>query len=210
MKNQKAMNILAIGAHPDDIEYGCGGTLIKYKQNGHKVFILVMTCGGEGGDENIRKNEQIESSHIIGTEKVLFGGCRDTKIISNKKLIQKIEDVIADINPDFIFVNYGEDTHQDHRELARATMSATRYIKNVLFFEGPTTYNFHPNIFVNISSVIHKKMTCLEAHSSQIFKTKIEELTIIDMCNSLANFRGVQGRVKNAEGFMPLRLFINI
>ena len=42
------MNILAIGAHPDDIEFGCGGTLLKYSEKGHKVYILVMSKGGKG------------------------------------------------------------------------------------------------------------------------------------------------------------------
>jgi LmbE family N-acetylglucosaminyl deacetylase len=89
-------------------------------------------------------------------------------------------------------------------------MTATRYTRNVLFYEGPTTQNFTPTVFVNIDSVLEKKMAALKAHSSQVMKTNIEGLSIIDVARASAHFRGIQGRAKNAEGFMPLRLFINI
>lgn len=63
----------------------------------------------------------------------------DTEIVQNRELIIKIENVLNEVKPDFIFVNYIDDTHQGHRNLARSAMSATRYIKNVLFYEVPTT-----------------------------------------------------------------------
>ena len=110
----------------------------------------------------------------------------------------------------FIFVNYFEDTHQDHRYLAQATISATRYIKNVLFYEVPTTQNFTPNVFVEIGDVLEQKMSSLEAHTSQVLKTNIEDMSISEIARSCANFRGIQGRVKHAEGFVSLRLFVNI
>ncbi len=91
-----------------------------------------------------------------------------------------------------------------------STMTATRYTKNVLFYEGPTTQNFSPTVFVDIDSVLERKTEALLAHKSQVEKTNIEGLTLIDMIRSSAHFRGIQGRVKNAEGFIPLRLFINI
>ena len=91
-----------------------------------------------------------------------------------------------------------------------STMTATRYTKNVLFYEGPTTQNFSPTVFVDIDSVLERKTEALLAHKSQVEKTNIEGLTLIDMIRSSAHFRGIQGRVKNAEGFVPLRLFINI
>ena len=59
------MNILAIGPHPDDIEFGCGGTLMRYAQKGHDVFIMVLTDGSYGGDPEVRKKEQIESAGYI-------------------------------------------------------------------------------------------------------------------------------------------------
>jgi len=127
------VNILAIGAHPDDIEFGCGGALIKYTQKGHRLFLLVMTGGGMGGTSAVRIKEQQDSGEILAAEKIFWGGYEDTQLIVDTELIGKIEAVIAEVKPDFIFCNFPDDTHQDHRHLAQAIMSATRYIRNVLF-----------------------------------------------------------------------------
>ena len=203
-------NILAIGAHPDDIEFGCGGALIKYTRKGHRLFLLVMTGGGMGGKSTTRMKEQEDSKEILGAEKIYWGGYEDTHLITDIGLIGKIEGVIAEVKPDFIFCNYPDDTHQDHRHLSQAIMSATRYIRNVLFFEGPTTQNFGPQVFVDISDTLNQKIAALEAHRSQVMKTNIEDLSIVEVARSTANFRGIQGRVKYAEAFQALRLFINL
>jgi LmbE family N-acetylglucosaminyl deacetylase len=203
-------NILAIGAHPDDIEFGCGGALAKYARKGHRLFLLVMTGGGLGGSQSVRTEEQKVSGEILGAEKIFWGGYQDTHLIVDVELISKIEAVIAEVKPDFIFCNFPDDTHQDHRHLAQAIMSATRYIRNVLFFEGPTTQNFNPQVFVDISDTLDKKVEALQAHRSQVMKTNIEDLSIVEVARSSANFRGIQGRVKYAEAFHSLRLFINI
>ena len=206
----KKANILAIGAHPDDIEFGCGGALIKYAQRGHRIFLLVMTGGGLGAPTSTRMEEQMASKEIIGAEEIYWGGYEDTHLIVDIDLIGKIEKVITEVKPDFIFAGFPDDTHQDHRHLAQAIMSATRYIRNVLFYEGPTTQNFSPQVFVDIADTLEKKIGALKAHRSQVMKTNIEDLSISEIARSSANFRGIQGRVKYAEAFQALRLFINI
>lgn len=205
------MNILAIGPHPDDIEIGCAGTLIKYAQKGHDVFFLLMTKGGMGGDVEVRYKEQIKATDIIGAKDIFWGGFEDTELQNRtNEIIHVIEDYIKKIKPDFIFVNFFDDTHQDHRATNRSVLSAARYVKNVMFYEVPTTSNFIPNVFVDIGSELDIKIEALKAHSSQIMKTNIQGLSIIDIARSSAHFRGVQGRVPLAEGFISERLFINI
>ena len=206
---QKA-TILAIGAHPDDIEFGCGGTIIKYTERGHRLFLNIMTEGGLGAKTDIRLEEQEASKAILGAEDIFWGGYKDTHLVVNVELIGKIEKVIKKVKPDFIFCNFPDDTHQDHRHLSQAVMSATRYIRNVLFYEGPTTQNFKPHVFVDIADTLDKKIQALKAHNSQVMKTNIEDLSIVEVARSSANFRGIQGRVKFAEAFHSLRLFINI
>ena len=204
------MRLLALGAHPDDIEFGCAGALIKYAQKGENIYLVVLTKGDLGGDPEVRMREQIKSQRIIGAQKLYWGDYEDTKIPLDKKLIQWIENIIEEVKPDFIFVNYPEDTHQDHRRLASASISATRYTRNVLFYEVPTTNDFNPNVFVDIKPVFRRKINTLEAHRSQLLKTNIEDLSIVDIAEATAHFRGTQARVKYAEGFVSLRLFINI
>lgn len=204
------MRILAIGAHPDDIEAGCGGTLIKYAQNGHRVFLMVMTEGDQGGAAEVRRFEQEQAAKRLCAERIFWGGYQDTEVPMGRELIHAIEAVVKQVDPHFIFVHYHDDTHQDHRHIAMSTISATRYTKNVLFYEGPTAQNFSPTVFVDIDPVLDEKLAAIEAHVSQVKKTNIEGLSIVDVIRSSAHFRGIQGRVKNAEGFLPLRLFINI
>lgn len=205
------MNILAIGAHPDDIEFGCGGTLLKYIRNGHDVYLLVMTEGHKGGQARSRLLDQQRSARILKPKEVIWGSYRDTELSPKmNEMIQDIEVVLERIKPSFTFVHYTEDTHQDHRALAKATISATRYVRNVLFYEGPTSHNFSPTVFVDIKDILEEKIKLLMAHRSQVKKTNIEGLTIVNIACSTAVFRGIAGRVRYAEGFMPLRHFINI
>lgn len=206
------MNILALGPHPDDIEIGCGATLLKYACAGHKVFLYIATYGELGGDRMTRKQEQIESGEYIGVEKIFWGEFPDCQLPLSRHLITNVEDVINEVNPDYIFVNNNEDTHQDHRVLATATLSATRYIPNVLFYECPSTLNFSPNVYVDIEEYIEGKQVLLEKHASQIRRVHVEmpDISILDIATSSARFRGIQGRKKSAEAFRSVRLFINI
>ncbi len=206
------MNILAIGAHPDDIEYGCGGSLSKYSRLGHTVYLLVMTRGevGAKGKGSLRVKEQMRSAKILKAKEVFWGGYKDTRIPLGKELITRIEKTVKKVNPTFIFVNYMDDTHQDHRVVAQATNTATRYTKNVLFYEVPSTQNFNPTVFIDIQGVLELKFASLQSHASQVTATKIKDLTILDSTRSNAIFRGIQGRVKYAEAFVPSRLFIAV
>ena len=204
------MNILAIGAHPDDIEIGCGGTLIKYALEGHQVYLLIATQGELGGEGLVRTEELRRSAEIVGATDLFTFDYPDTQLPLDKELIARIEEVIKVVSPEVTFVHYFDDTHQDHRTLSQATTSATRYIKNVLFYEVPTTQNFAPTVFIDIDDALEEKVACLEAHTSQVTKTNIEGLTIVDIARAAAHFRGIQSRVKNAEGFVPLRLFLTM
>lgn len=204
------MKILAIGSHPDDIEFGCGGTLIKYGLKGHDIYLLVMSEGAMGGDPIDRRKEQEEAARLLGARELYWGGYQDTEISNDRELIAKIEVILQRIEPDLIFVHCGDDTHQDHRNLSTSVASASRYTRNVLLYEGPTTVNFTPSVFVDINAVFERKLQALKAHASQIGKTGVEELSILNLAQAAAHFRGVQGRVRNAEGFIPLRLFINV
>ena len=205
------MKILAIGSHPDDIEFGCGGALARYIATGHDVYLLVMTDGDKGGNLSVRRSEQQAAVNILHPRELFWGGYKDTELTPNmNQLVHDIEDVIKKIQPDLIFVHHENDAHQDHRALSKAAVSATRYVKNVLFYEGPTTQNFSPNVFVDIRESMDKKIDILLAHNSQVCKTNIEGLSIVDIARSTAIFRGIQGRVHFAEGFVSLRYFIRL
>jgi len=206
------VNILAIGAHPDDIEFGCGGTLLKFANRGHGIYLYIATRGELGGDPDVRMAEQENAARLISAKKIFWGGYEDTKVPATREVIEKIETIIDEVKPAFIFVHNSDDTHQDHRILSALTVSATRYIHNFLFYEVPTTQNFTPTVFVDITEVLDKKLELLKKHESQVDKINlnVRDLTITEIARSSALFRGIQGRVRYAEGFSSLRLFLEI
>jgi LmbE family N-acetylglucosaminyl deacetylase len=203
------VNILAIGAHPDDIEIGCGGTLMKYAQKGHKVFLHILTAGEIGGEPGRRKCEQERAAKLMKAKRVFWGTFKDTEVPRDRSVIAEIERVIRAVKPGIVLNNLA-DIHQDHRALAHAALSATRYIREVLFYEVPTTQNFEPDVFVDISRVMNKKLSLLKLHCSQVHRTRVQNLSILESARSCAIFRGYQGRVKYAEGFKALRILKEI
>jgi LmbE family N-acetylglucosaminyl deacetylase len=206
------VKVLALGAHPDDIEFGCGATLLRFARKGHEVYLYIATGGELGGDPLVRRREQEESAAFMGARGVFWGGYPDCRLPLMAELVSGIEKVIRAVEPDYIFVHNLEDTHQDHRFLASATTSATRYIPNFLFYEGPTTVNFSPNVYVDVDGVVEDKLELLRKHASQVSKVNVNmpDISILDIAASTASFRGIQGRLKSAEAFQSLRLFITI
>lgn len=206
------MRILALGAHPDDIEFGCGAALIRFARAGHDVCLYVATFGELGGDPAVRKREQEDAAALIGARRIFWGGYPDCHLPIMAELVTGVERVIREVNPDYIFVHNLEDTHQDHRFLASAATSATRYIPNFLFYEGPTSVNFSPNAYIDIDGVLNDKLELLKKHASQVSKVNVNmpEISIVEIASSTARFRGIQGRMKVAEAFKSLRLFIDI
>ena len=204
------MRIVAISPHPDDFEIGCCGTLLKYAQRGADITALIMSDGSLGGPAEIRHEEQEKSAEIAGIRQVLWAGFKDADLPGDREVIDAIEGVLREIRPTFLFVPFGQDTHQDHRKVSNAALSATRHSRNVLFYECPTSVNFHPTIFVDIGAEFEDKIATLEAHRSQVERTHIEGLPITEIARSMAHFRGTQSRVSHAEGFQAVRLFINL
>ena len=204
------MRILALGAHPDDIEYGCGGTFLKFARKGMDVYFMVLTKGEFGGDPETREKEQEEAMKLLGVKKIFWGGYIDTELPSERIIITKIDEVIEEIKPDEVYVNYIEDIHQDHRMLAECTLAATRYVKRVFFYEDYTSINFEPDIFVDIESVLKEKQKLIEVYSSQVDKAYPTKLDMVESVKAIANFRGFQGKVKYAEVFKAFRFLRDV
>ncbi len=210
MLQKKKQSILAIGSHPDDIEFGCGGTLRKFSNAGHSVYLLIMTYGERRGDPARRKTEQARSCKTLGVADVFWGGLADTRISFYDDVIGRIEKVIDQVRPSHVFVHFGKDTHQDHRHTNSCAVVATRSIPNVLFYEGPTSVDFNPNIYVDIRDEIKDKVRCLKCHSSQVMNTNIEHQSILEIAKATAHFRGTQCRLPQAEAFQSLRLLLKV
>lgn len=200
--------VLVIGPHPDDMEFGCAGTLYKFYKNKYQINLLVISKGEYGGDASVREKEQEKTAKFLKAN-LYWGGLKDTEISFGRKLIDIIESKISLIKPDIVMTNYYEDTHQDHVAVSKATITAARYISNLIFYECPTTLNFFPNIFSNIEKQLNIKFKMLKFHKSQVYKTRVKNLSIIESARSTAIFRGYQARVKYAEAFVAQRLSLD-
>jgi len=198
--------ILALAPHPDDLEIGCGGTLAEHTARGDEVHAFIATFGDVGGHGKTRKAEQEVASDILGIHKIHWGGFADTKLPQQSQpLMEHLEKILSEVKPDTVYVNYGKDTHQDHRILAQVACSVTRYIANVLFYETPSSIGFEPTLFMDIHDVLSLKIKALEAHHSQVDATHVP-LNILEIALATARFRGVQGKLSCAEGFIPVRM----
>jgi len=201
------VKVLAVGAHPDDIELGAGGTIARHVREGDEVHFLILTYGDKSGDKETRRREALESAKVLNVPFVTFAGIPDTMVTEGIETILKIEEVVKKIEPDRVYTHCIKDTHQDHRNAAYATFSATREVPEVLSFESPDIFpNFNPQYYVRTTDTIAQKIEALQKFHSQRNKKYLEAEAI----KGLAQFRGYQvgryrSKVEYAEAFEVIR-----
>jgi len=190
--------VLAVGAHPDDIELGCGGALLAHRARGDEITLLVMTTGEEGPqDARSRIREQEDATGLLGGT-LLWGGFRDGAVPMDRSAVNAVQDAIEASGADLVYGHAPSDTHQDHRATAAAVLAATRRASRVLLFESPTTVTFEPVIYVDIAGLVEAKLDLLRAHMSQVLKNGLVDL---DALEAQARYHGFRARVRNAEAF---------
>jgi LmbE family N-acetylglucosaminyl deacetylase len=194
--------VLAVGAHPDDVELGCGGTIALHKMRGDRVYLLVLTRGEASGNAEVREKECKRAAEILGVDKLFFGGLEDTKVHDDRETVDIIEDLIDGVNPCIVYGPTSKDTHQDHRNTGHATLSASRRCKIVLLYEGASTQrNFIPQVFVNIEKTLELKREATRVFGSQLNNHRGGYLSAVKGIEGLARYRGYQAGVGVAEAF---------
>jgi len=194
------VSVLAVGAHPDDIEAGCAGTLALLKSNGAKVYLLVLSRGEASGDPEVKESACKKSAELLGADDLFFGGLKDTKIHDGIETILVIEKIM-------VYTHTFKDTHQDHRNTAYATLSAARRCKRILMYETPNTLKeFFPQVFTDIEQTfeLKKKTLQLFGHESERFWLAAKAI------EGLAVFRGFQAGVRVAEAFEVGRFVLEV
>ena len=196
------MKVLAIGAHPDDIELGCGATLLGHRRRGDDVAMLVMTTGERGPqDARSRICEQEDAAALLGAH-LFWGGFQDGYVPEGGEVVAAIESVLAATGADVVYTHARNDSHQDHRATAAASVAACRRVRRVLHYESPSTLDFHPNVYVDAAGRVEAKMDLIRAHVSQVLKNGLVDL---EACEALARYRGFASRGRWAEAFEVAR-----
>jgi LmbE family N-acetylglucosaminyl deacetylase len=204
--NGAGLNVLAIGAHPDDIELGCGAALLAHRRAGHAVTMLVMTAGLGPAEKRVRPPEQEDAAALLRAA-LMWGGFEDGRVPPDGPAVRVIEDTIIQTGAEVVYTHAAGDSHQDHRAVAAATVAAARRTQRVLCYESPTSLGFSPTHFVDVDGLVEAKLGLIRAHLSQVMKNGLVDLEAVE---SQARFRGFQARVRHAEAFEATRFVWDI
>ncbi len=200
-------SILALGAHPDDLEFGCGATLAKLASFGIEIHALVMTKGGQGADGNYdRVRESDTALRMLGVSSVTQYDFPDTRLHQHlNELIGVIEQAVKAHDPVRVYTMFDGDRHQDHRAVYKASAVACRRVAQVMSYETPSSYpNFVPTLLEPIEEFLERKVDALKMHRSQSDRFYMQE----EKLRSAAHFRGVQVDLGPSEGFIPYKLVL--
>ncbi|PFA70053.1 bacillithiol biosynthesis deacetylase BshB1 [Bacillus sp. AFS015802] len=225
MDNQ--IDILAFGAHADDVEIGMGGTLAKYASEGKKIVICDMTEAelSSNGTVSLRKEEALRAADILGAVKRVTLDVPDRGIYITDENIQKVVNVIRMYKPKAIFAPYDKDRHPDHG-------NASRLVKEGYFSAGIRKFHsgspihkadhlyfymingFHkPQFVVDIEPYIHVKIDSLKAYGSQFTQgpggvsTPLTE-GYIEAVEARERMMGKEAGLRYAEGFFSYNTLI--
>lgn len=223
------MNIIAIGAHPDDIEINCAGTLARYAKRGDHV-IMCNLCTGNMGHfivrpqelAKIRLEESKRSAKLIGAEHICLGYGDAELYHQSRETRDRLTDILRAVKPDIIITHTPDDYMPDHVATAQLIFDASfaaslpHYSTSengegysdvcpIIYMDNLGGFKFEPTEYVNIGDTFKVKMEMLACHESQIKWMK--EHDGIDFCDTVGTFsrmRGLQSGVKYAEGFRQL------
>ena len=217
------MRVLAVGAHPDDIEILCAGTLAKYASQGHEI-VMCHACTGDKGHFHIpnqelaalrRKEAQLSASRI-GAESLCVG-IPDCEIFNDRPTLAKFIDMIRIARPDIIITHSPTDYMPDHVVTGqlvydasfhatlpnwKTTQPAHEVVPPVYFMDNVSGVDFQPGEYVDVTDFIEMKKAMMECHQSQVvWLNEHDKLDIIDFIATCAKYRGQQCGVPFAEAF---------
>lgn len=196
--------VLAVGAHPDDLEIAVGGTLQRLVDAGHEVHAIVMSDGACGGDAERRIMEARRGAAYMRLHQVVVHDFPDTALDScTNGMREVIEAAMQRLDPHLIFTHSAHDQHQDHAAVHVATLRAARQHQSILCYESPsTTRDFDPSFFVDIKDYLPAKVEAVLIHADQATKPYMTSERIA----ATATFRGGQARSHPSEAFEAVRL----
>jgi LmbE family N-acetylglucosaminyl deacetylase len=223
--------VLAIGAHPDDLEILCAGTMALYAAAGSKVILCNATSGNRGSatltmeeTARLRDQEAGASAGLIGAEYVCLGFDDGELEGASLDARRRFVDLIREWKPDVVFTHHPNDYHADHVAAGKLAFEATFFagvpllqtehpagvgILPVFYMDTLAGIGFEPEQYVDISSVFATKREMLSQHQSQVTWMKDHDgLNILDFMETMSKFRGIQAGVRYAEAFQPAHAWL--
>jgi len=216
MKNR----VLVIAVHPDDETLGAGATLLKHQAKGDEIHWLICTdieSSHSYAQQREKEIEKVEKLYNFNSTTKLNLKTMQVDEYSMSELVTKISEVITTIKPSIIYLPFHGDVHSDHRKIFEAAYSCTKsfrypFIKKIYMMEtlsetefAPTTpgNSFEPNVFVDISQYLERKLTIMQVFESEIAEHPFPRS--LQNIKALATLRGATAGCEYAESFMLLK-----
>jgi len=175
------MNILAIGAHFDDVELGCGGALSRHASQGDTVYVFVATLSGFSNQNNkeVRNNEIAlkegqNAMQILGVKELFCGNFNTLEVEFIEPLNINILKIVQDKKIDMIYSHWIGDIHHDHQAVAKASLHSCRHVPRFLMYRSNwyhSTLEFKGNFYINITDFWEMKEKAIRAHTSEVERT---------------------------------------
>jgi N-acetylglucosamine malate deacetylase 1 len=220
------VRVLAVGAHPDDLEILCGGTLARYVREGHAVVMCHASRGDRGSfvhtsDEiaSIRGREARRAAEICGAEHATLGLSDGEVNASDPGQRRLLVDLVRDARPDVIITHSPNDYMSDHNELSRLVFECSFHatlplyqtakphhsrVTPIYYMDTLMGLGFQPTEYVDVSDVIDTKAAMLEAHETQLAWLRDHDgVDVVEQMKTATRFRGLQCGAQYAEGFSP-------
>lgn len=216
--------VLFVAPHPDDETLGCGGTILRHKAEGDDICWLIVTgisedIGFSSEQVSLRDKEIniVASSYSFDSlHKLCFPTSR-LGALSMLELIEKIGSIFRQIQPEIVYLPYRGDIHTDHKIVFDAVVSCTKWfrcgsVKRVLAYEtlsetdfgvNPDANGFRPNVFVDISPYMERKLNIMKTYESELGQFPFPRSE--EAIRSLALLRGTTAGCNAAEAFMLLK-----
>jgi len=228
---ERPLRVLAVGAHPDDLEIICGGTLARFAREGHDVVMCNVTTGNRGSFVHtaeeiarIRLGEARRAAEVIGAEHVTLG-LSDTEVnAADPEQKRLVIDLVRETRPDVVITHYPQDYMGDHDETSKLVFQCSFHATLPLVETGrpyhpvvaPIYYmdtvfgvGFAPTEYVDVSDVIDVKTKALEAHESQLTWLRDHDgIDVVEQMITSARYRGMQCGAAYAEGFVPCQTWL--
>jgi LmbE family N-acetylglucosaminyl deacetylase len=174
------MKVLAIAGHADDVELGLGGTLARHSDNGDDVTVVLVTHSGYSNYDGriirtseVASAEAVEAADILGIDKLIIWDYETKEVEYNVKLIEDLNRLVDQIQPDVVYTHWVEDANQDHSAISKATLIAARNIPRILMYQSnwhSSESTFRGRFYVDITDYIQKKTRAIQAHKSEVGK----------------------------------------
>lgn len=219
------MIILAIGAHPDDLEISCAGALVKMHQAGHRIVMCHASDGDKGHYQmkpeeliRIRRQEAQHAADVLGCEAVSLR-LRDGEISETDQAVKSsLASLIRRIAPDIVITHAPNDYMPDHNALSRLVFDTTFLatlpaypaegppapkVPALFYMDNLSGAGFTPGLYVDITDTFETKLEMLRCHQSQLTWLKEhDDIDIIDFVTTSAKSRGIQAGCRYSEGFI--------